>query len=80
MTGTGGGEGSSGGACLAPAKDLEALGTDVLAGFVLARAAAGDGDLPEVRPTARNYTARRLMAEVRLCVNETCKLDLASLR
>lgn len=60
---------------LATAKDLEALETDVLAGFVLARAAAGDGDLPEVRPTAR-----RLMAEVGLCVNETCKLDLANLR
>jgi integrase len=31
-------------------------------------------------PTARNYTACRLMAEVGLRVNEVCKLDLADLK
>ncbi|MEV8639201.1 site-specific integrase [Streptosporangium sp. NPDC051023] len=31
-------------------------------------------------PTARNYTACRLMAEVGLRVNEACKLDLADIK
>ncbi|MFI5689534.1 site-specific integrase [Streptomyces sp. NPDC051636] len=38
------------------------------------------GDLPQVRPHRRNYTASKLMSQVGLRVSEACKLDLADIK
>jgi hypothetical protein len=38
------------------------------------------GDLPEVRPAARNYAACRLLSEVGLRVNEACKPGLPDIK
>jgi len=57
--------------------ELAAFETDVLAGFVLARAAAGLADATIRSDVGTQLRGARLMAEVGLRVNEASHLDLA---